>query len=162
MLAAILYGLTTPIGIAAGLGVRTTYNPNSNTANIVSGVLDSFSSGILLYTGLVEVRDSPSSEPPFALSNQRFAFRSSWHTSSCSTRTCCKPRTGSWRTRCAAWSSALGSWRYSAAGRELHAPAARLREARYALATIMMPKSTVLVPRFRFEFASFPLDTHPP
>ncbi|KAI1788130.1 ZIP-like iron-zinc transporter [Ganoderma leucocontextum] len=55
VLAAILYGLTTPIGIAAGLGVRTTYNPNSATANIVSGVLDSFSSGILLYTGLVEL-----------------------------------------------------------------------------------------------------------
>ncbi|PIL25299.1 transporter [Ganoderma sinense ZZ0214-1] len=55
VLAAMLYGLTTPIGIAAGLGVRTTYNPNSATANIVSGVLDSFSSGILLYTGLVEL-----------------------------------------------------------------------------------------------------------
>lgn len=52
---AALYGCTTPIGIAAGLGVRTTYNPNSTTALIVSGVLDSVSSGILLYTGLVEV-----------------------------------------------------------------------------------------------------------
>lgn len=52
---AVLYGLTTPIGIAAGLGVRTTYNPNSTTASIVSGVLDSFSAGILVYTGLVEV-----------------------------------------------------------------------------------------------------------
>lgn len=31
------------------------YNPDSATANIVSGVLDSFSSGILLYTGLVEL-----------------------------------------------------------------------------------------------------------
>ncbi|EJF59373.1 ZIP-like iron-zinc transporter [Dichomitus squalens LYAD-421 SS1] len=51
----LLYGITTPIGIAVGLGVRTTYNPNSNTANIVSGILDSFSSGILLYTGLVEL-----------------------------------------------------------------------------------------------------------
>ena len=52
---AIAYGLTTPIGIAAGLGVRTTYNPSSATASIVSGVFDSFSSGILLYTGLVEL-----------------------------------------------------------------------------------------------------------
>ncbi|KAF8239348.1 ZIP zinc/iron transport family [Tricholoma matsutake] len=52
---AMLYGLTTPIGIAAGLGVRTTYNPGSTTASIVSGVLDSISSGILLYTGLVEL-----------------------------------------------------------------------------------------------------------
>ncbi|KAI0925029.1 hypothetical protein AcW1_006978 [Taiwanofungus camphoratus] len=50
-----LYGITTPIGIAVGLGVRTTYNPNTPTASIVSGVLDAFSSGILIYTGLVEL-----------------------------------------------------------------------------------------------------------
>jgi zinc transporter 1/2/3 len=49
------YGLTTPISIAIGLGVRTTYNPGSFTANIVSGVLDSISAGILIYTGLVEL-----------------------------------------------------------------------------------------------------------
>lgn len=49
------YGLTTPISIAAGLGVRTTYNANSYTANVVAGVLDSSSAGILIYTGLVEL-----------------------------------------------------------------------------------------------------------
>ncbi|KAG1767024.1 ZIP-like iron-zinc transporter [Suillus placidus] len=52
---ALLYGITTPIGIAAGLGVQNTYNPGSTTASIVSGVLDSLSAGILLYTGLVEL-----------------------------------------------------------------------------------------------------------
>ncbi|KAF9480530.1 ZIP-like iron-zinc transporter [Pholiota conissans] len=52
---AILYGLTTPVGIAVGLGVRTTYNPDSTTASIVSGVFDSLSAGILIYTGLVEL-----------------------------------------------------------------------------------------------------------
>jgi len=52
---AIAYGLTTPIGIAIGLGVRTSYNPGSATASIVSGVMDSLSAGILIYTGLVEV-----------------------------------------------------------------------------------------------------------
>ncbi|KAF5316001.1 hypothetical protein D9619_006333 [Psilocybe cf. subviscida] len=52
---ALIYGLTTPIGIAAGLGVRTTYNPDSTTAAIVSGVLDCLSAGILIYTGLVEL-----------------------------------------------------------------------------------------------------------
>ncbi|KZV85852.1 ZIP zinc/iron transport family [Exidia glandulosa HHB12029] len=51
----ILYGLTTPIGIAAGLGVRHTYAPDSATASIVSGIFDSMSAGILLYTGLVEL-----------------------------------------------------------------------------------------------------------
>lgn len=52
---AILYGLTTPIGLAIGLGVRQSYNPGSTTASIVSGVLDSLSAGVLMYTGLVEV-----------------------------------------------------------------------------------------------------------
>ncbi|CAE6469655.1 unnamed protein product [Rhizoctonia solani] len=52
---AILYGLTTPIGIAAGLGIRTTYNPGSTTSSIVGGIFDSISAGILLYTGLVEL-----------------------------------------------------------------------------------------------------------
>ena len=53
--AACIYAIMTPLGIAIGLGVRTTYNPESTTANIVSGVLDSISAGVLLYTGLVEV-----------------------------------------------------------------------------------------------------------
>ena len=53
--AALLYGLTTPIGIAAGLGVRSTYNPGTATASIVSGTMDSISSGILIYASLVEV-----------------------------------------------------------------------------------------------------------
>lgn len=51
----IAYGLTTPIAIAVGLGVRTQYNAGSYTANVVSGVLDALSAGILLYTGLVEL-----------------------------------------------------------------------------------------------------------
>ncbi|KAL2044690.1 hypothetical protein N7G274_002464 [Stereocaulon virgatum] len=49
------YGLTTPIAIAIGLGLRTTYNSKSFTASVVSGVLDSMSAGILIYTGLVEL-----------------------------------------------------------------------------------------------------------
>ncbi|KAG6861081.1 hypothetical protein C0995_004180 [Termitomyces sp. Mi166 len=52
---ALLYGITTPVGIVAGLGVRSSYDANSTTALIVSGVLDSLSSGILIYTGLVEL-----------------------------------------------------------------------------------------------------------
>ena len=55
LIGAALFGITTPIGIAAGLGVRSTYNPDSATASIVSGVLDAFSAGILIYTGLVEL-----------------------------------------------------------------------------------------------------------
>ncbi|KAH9028558.1 ZIP-like iron-zinc transporter [Lactarius hengduanensis] len=53
--AAFLYGITTPLGIAVGLGVRTTYNPGSTRATAVSGVLDAISAGILMYTGFVEL-----------------------------------------------------------------------------------------------------------
>ncbi|KAK6350811.1 high-affinity Zn(2+) transporter zrt1 [Orbilia javanica] len=49
------YGLSTPIAIAIGLGLRGSYNPGSFTANVVSGILDSLSAGILIYTGLVEL-----------------------------------------------------------------------------------------------------------
>lgn len=52
---ALLYGITTPLGIAIGLGIRSSYNPGSTTASIVSGILDAISAGILIYTGLVEV-----------------------------------------------------------------------------------------------------------
>ncbi|KAJ7314413.1 ZIP-like iron-zinc transporter [Mycena albidolilacea] len=55
VLAAVVYGLSTPVGIAIGLGLRSSYNPGSATASIVSGVLDSLSAGILIYTGLVEL-----------------------------------------------------------------------------------------------------------
>ncbi|KAK0620679.1 zinc-regulated transporter 1 [Immersiella caudata] len=49
------YGLTTPIAVAIGLGMATTYDSGSFVASVVSGVLDSISAGILLYTGLVEL-----------------------------------------------------------------------------------------------------------
>lgn len=50
-----LYGLTTPVAIAIGLGVRTTYVPESRTSLIVQGVLNAVSAGILIYSGLVEL-----------------------------------------------------------------------------------------------------------
>jgi zinc transporter 1/2/3 len=50
----LLFGMTTPIAIAIGLGLRSTYSPGSFTADVVSGILDSTSAGILLYTGFVE------------------------------------------------------------------------------------------------------------
>jgi solute carrier family 39 (zinc transporter), member 1/2/3 len=54
--AALIFSFATPIGIAVGLGVRHSYAPNGATASIVSGILDALSAGILIYTGLVEVR----------------------------------------------------------------------------------------------------------
>ena len=49
------YGLSTPIAIAIGLGIRTTYEPGSQKSLVVNGVFDSISAGILIYTGLVEL-----------------------------------------------------------------------------------------------------------
>lgn len=49
------YGLSTPIAMAVGLGVRKTYSPGSQTGLVVEGVFDSISAGILIYTGLVEL-----------------------------------------------------------------------------------------------------------
>ncbi|KZV91979.1 ZIP zinc/iron transport family [Exidia glandulosa HHB12029] len=52
---ALMYGITTPIGIAVGLAVRGTYAPDAPIASVVSGIFDAISAGILLYTGLVEL-----------------------------------------------------------------------------------------------------------
>ncbi|KAL5615050.1 hypothetical protein BROUX41_005114 [Berkeleyomyces rouxiae] len=49
---AAMYSVSTPIGIAAGLGARPN---NGNTQTLVNGIFDSISGGILLYTGLVEL-----------------------------------------------------------------------------------------------------------
>jgi zinc transporter 1/2/3 len=51
----LLYGITTPVAIAAGLGVREVFSPNDPNTLIVNGIFDSVSAGILLYTGLVEL-----------------------------------------------------------------------------------------------------------
>ena len=52
---ALIFGLSTPIALGVGLGIRESYAPNSQKALIVNGVLDSISAGILIYTGLVEL-----------------------------------------------------------------------------------------------------------
>ncbi|KAI9838199.1 MAG: hypothetical protein M1837_002539 [Sclerophora amabilis] len=49
----IAYGLTTPIAIAVGLGVKASLG--FRTGLLVNGVFDSISAGILIYTGLVEL-----------------------------------------------------------------------------------------------------------
>lgn len=49
------YSVSTPIAIAAGIGVRQTLKPGSLKTLTVNGVFDSISAGILIYTGLVEL-----------------------------------------------------------------------------------------------------------
>jgi hypothetical protein len=50
-----MYRLTTPVSIAIDLSVQNTYNPESKTALIVRGVLNAISTGVLIYSGLVEL-----------------------------------------------------------------------------------------------------------
>ncbi|KAJ7485335.1 Zinc/iron permease [Mycena latifolia] len=52
---AVVFGLSTPVGMAVGLAVRATYSADDPDALVVSGVLDSLSAGILIYTALVEL-----------------------------------------------------------------------------------------------------------
>jgi zinc transporter 1/2/3 len=44
-----IYSTSAPIGIAIGIGIYTTYDPNSYAASVVSGSFDSVSAGIILY-----------------------------------------------------------------------------------------------------------------
>lgn len=46
------FALSTPVGIAAGIGAKPT---NAATQKLVNGIFDSISAGILMYTGLVEL-----------------------------------------------------------------------------------------------------------
>ncbi|ETV65230.1 hypothetical protein H257_18005 [Aphanomyces astaci] len=52
---AVAYSLTTPLGIAIGIAVNSSYSDTSITSLWVRGVLDSVAGGILVYTGIVEL-----------------------------------------------------------------------------------------------------------
>ncbi|XVE78480.1 hypothetical protein DITRI_Ditri13aG0148800 [Diplodiscus trichospermus] len=52
---ALFFSLTTPLGIAIGIGISNIYNESSPTALIVDGVLDAASAGILIYMALVDL-----------------------------------------------------------------------------------------------------------
>lgn len=51
----LLYGFTTPIGVAIGIGLHQSYNENATAALLSQGILDSLAAGILLYMALVEI-----------------------------------------------------------------------------------------------------------
>ena len=44
-LMAFIFTITTPVGVAIGIGIQSSYNPNSLNALVVSGVFDSVSTG---------------------------------------------------------------------------------------------------------------------
>ncbi|ONK77195.1 uncharacterized protein A4U43_C02F4070 [Asparagus officinalis] len=51
----LFFSLTTPVGIAIGIGIASIYNENSPTALIVEGILNSAAAGILIYMALVDI-----------------------------------------------------------------------------------------------------------
>ncbi|GLT98860.1 hypothetical protein SLE2022_163360 [Rubroshorea leprosula] len=50
----LFFSLTTPMGIAVGIGISKIYNEDSSRALIVEGVFNSASAGILIYMALVD------------------------------------------------------------------------------------------------------------
>lgn len=52
---AFFFATTTPLGIAIGLGIATSYNENSPKALIIEGIFDAISAGILIYMALVDL-----------------------------------------------------------------------------------------------------------
>ncbi|OQO00426.1 hypothetical protein B0A48_13775 [Cryoendolithus antarcticus] len=51
----LLYGVTTPIGQAVGLGVHGLYDPSSEVGLLMVGVVNAVSCGLLVYAGLVQL-----------------------------------------------------------------------------------------------------------
>ncbi|XP_057520596.1 zinc transporter 8-like [Amaranthus tricolor] len=55
MCMALFFSLTTPVGIAIGIGITNVYDESSPTALIVQGLLDAVAAGILIYMALVDL-----------------------------------------------------------------------------------------------------------
>ncbi|KAI8083042.1 Zinc/iron permease [Halteromyces radiatus] len=51
----LLYIIMTPIGISIGIGIHSSFNPNSPSSVLASAILDSLSAGILLYNAYVSL-----------------------------------------------------------------------------------------------------------
>ncbi|XP_060208481.1 zinc transporter 4, chloroplastic-like isoform X2 [Lycium barbarum] len=52
---ATFFAITTPLGIAIGIGAASSYDPHSPRALVVEGILNSVSAGILVYMALVDL-----------------------------------------------------------------------------------------------------------
>eukprot|EP01119_Soliformovum_irregulare_P001468 TRINITY_DN1116_c0_g1_i1.p1 TRINITY_DN1116_c0_g1~~TRINITY_DN1116_c0_g1_i1.p1 ORF type:complete len:393 (+),score=62.80 TRINITY_DN1116_c0_g1_i1:48-1181(+) len=61
----VFYTFTTPIGVAIGVGIASSYNSNSAGSLIAQGVLESISAGILLYDVLVNIISTHTRSPYF-------------------------------------------------------------------------------------------------
>ena len=52
---AIIYSMTTPLGVSIGIAISSVYNPGSPTALLTQGIFDAISAGILIYDSLVNL-----------------------------------------------------------------------------------------------------------
>ncbi|EPS73311.1 hypothetical protein M569_01444, partial [Genlisea aurea] len=52
---AVFFAVTTPLGIAVGIGISSVYEGGSPRGAVIEGVLDSISAGILVYMALVDL-----------------------------------------------------------------------------------------------------------
>ena len=51
----LIFSFSAPVGIAIGIGIHSSYDANSATANIIQGTLEAVSAGILLYVAFVSL-----------------------------------------------------------------------------------------------------------
>ncbi|KAI9476508.1 MAG: Zinc/iron permease [Benjaminiella poitrasii] len=51
----LLFIIMTPIGCAIGIGIHSSFNPNSSSAILASAILDSLSAGVLLYSAYISL-----------------------------------------------------------------------------------------------------------
>ncbi|KAI7855086.1 Zinc/iron permease [Circinella umbellata] len=55
LLLGVLFVIMTPIGVAIGIGIHSSFNPNSSSSVLADAILDSLSAGILLYNAYVSL-----------------------------------------------------------------------------------------------------------
>nr|AFK48496.1 unknown [Lotus japonicus] len=67
---ALFFSLTTPVGIAIGMGITNAYDENSQTALIVEGIMNAASAGILIYMSLVDLLAADFMNPRFQQSSK--------------------------------------------------------------------------------------------
>ncbi|KAJ1957509.1 hypothetical protein IWQ62_005070 [Dispira parvispora] len=71
---AILVASTTPLGAVFGMGIRSVYRARSAHTLIIQGVLNAISSGMLIYTSLVNLIAEEFAQPAFVALPGRYKF----------------------------------------------------------------------------------------
>ncbi|KAL3893853.1 MAG: hypothetical protein SGCHY_005603 [Lobulomycetales sp.] len=60
-----IYAITTPLGVAIGIAMHSSFSSTNGTGLLVQGIFDAASAGILIYTALVEFLAGTFSSPDF-------------------------------------------------------------------------------------------------